>query len=95
MPDKFSPTAGPFGIYAPTITAYTDDSSISLKGTRQFVRFLLDQGVDGLTPLGSAGEPCALTVEERKQLLEAIMEEVGRRRSGVCGDRRVQHSNGD
>lgn len=76
MPDKLSPTAGPFGIYAPTITAYTADSSICLKGTRQFVRFLLDQGVDGLTPLGSAGEPCALTVDERKQLLEAIMEEV-------------------
>jgi 4-hydroxy-tetrahydrodipicolinate synthase len=66
----------PFGIYAPTITAYAPDGSICTQGTRQFVRFLLDQGVDGLTPLGSAGEPCGLSVEERKTLLEAILEEV-------------------
>lgn len=63
------------GIFAPTITAYHSDESINLPGTRQFVRFLLDQGVDGLTPLGSAGEPVALTLRERMQLLEAIVAE--------------------
>ncbi|MCI0628588.1 MAG: dihydrodipicolinate synthase family protein [Acidobacteria bacterium] len=47
------------GIFAPTITAYRPDGSIHLDGTRKFVRFLLDEGVDGLTPLGSAGEPVA------------------------------------
>jgi 4-hydroxy-tetrahydrodipicolinate synthase len=64
----------PFGVYAPTITAY-EGESISTAGTRRYVRFLLDQGVDGLTPLGSAGEPCALTLDERKCLLEAVMTE--------------------
>jgi 4-hydroxy-tetrahydrodipicolinate synthase len=63
------------GIFAPTITGYHPDGSINVKVTRHFVRFLLDQGVDGLAPLGSAGEPVALTGEERKRLLEAIMEE--------------------
>jgi 4-hydroxy-tetrahydrodipicolinate synthase len=71
-PDKTSQLSG---IFAPTITGYHFDGSISPEGTRQFVRFLLNSGVDGLTPLGSAGEPVALPVEERKSLLEAIVNE--------------------
>ncbi|MEO8659417.1 MAG: dihydrodipicolinate synthase family protein [Bryobacteraceae bacterium] len=63
------------GIFAPTITAYHADESINTQGTREYVRFLLSEGVDGLTPLGSAGEPCALTMRERMDLLEAIIEE--------------------
>jgi dihydrodipicolinate synthase/N-acetylneuraminate lyase len=44
------------GVFAPTITAFHDDGSINPKGTRQFARFLLEEGqVNGLTPLGSAG----------------------------------------
>ena len=61
------------GIFAPTVTGYHSDESISLEGTRKFVRFLLNSGADGLTPLGSAGEPVALTIDERKSLLEAIV----------------------
>ena len=67
------------GVFAPTVTAFNSDASLSVKGTRAFVRFLLDQGVDGLTPLGSAGEPVALSVAERMQALEAIVEEVAGR----------------
>lgn len=67
------------GIFAPTITAFHEDGSVNLKGTRQFVRFLLDSGVDGLAPLGSAGEPIALTASERMETLEAIVEEVSGR----------------
>lgn len=63
------------GIFAPTVTAFHSDESLNPDGTRAFVRYLLDQGVDGLTPLGSAGEPVALSTAERKQALEAIVEE--------------------
>jgi dihydrodipicolinate synthase/N-acetylneuraminate lyase len=65
------------GVFSPTITAYHQDGTINPAGTRRFVRFLLDQGVDGLAPLGSAGEPVALTAAERKKVLDAIVEEVG------------------
>jgi dihydrodipicolinate synthase/N-acetylneuraminate lyase len=63
------------GIYAPTVTAFNADESLNPQGTRAFVRFLLDQGVDGLTPLGSAGEPVALSTAERMKALDAIVEE--------------------
>lgn len=67
------------GIYAPTVTAFNTDESLNLQGTRAFVRFLLEQGVDGLTPLGSAGEPVALSTVERMKALDAIVEETAGR----------------
>jgi 4-hydroxy-tetrahydrodipicolinate synthase len=67
----------PRGVYSPTITAFEDDESVSLSGTRAFVRFLLSQGVNGLVPLGSSGEPLALVLDERKAVLDAVVEEAG------------------
>lgn len=65
----------PRGVYAPTITAFEKNESISLSGTRLFVKFLLAQGIEGLVPLGSSGEPLALTMDERKAVLDAVMAE--------------------
>jgi 4-hydroxy-tetrahydrodipicolinate synthase len=67
------------GVFAPTVTAFESDGSLSTRGTRAFVRFLLEQGVHGLTPLGSAGEPIALSTAERMKALEAIVEEAAGR----------------
>jgi dihydrodipicolinate synthase/N-acetylneuraminate lyase len=78
---RLSPVASdafrPRGVYAPTITAFEKNEDVSLAGTRAFVRFLLSQGIDGLVPLGSSGEPLSLTIDERKAILEAVMEEAG------------------
>jgi len=70
-----TPGFTPRGIYSPTITAFEPDESVSLNGTRAFVRFLLSQGVNGLVPLGSSGEPLALAMDERKAVLDAVVEE--------------------
>lgn len=74
-------TSGPRiqGIFAPTVTAFNRDESLSTEGTRAFVRFLISQGVDGLTPLGSAGEPVAMSTAERMKALDAIVDEVAGR----------------
>jgi 4-hydroxy-tetrahydrodipicolinate synthase len=74
-PDGFSPR----GVYAPTITAFEKNENVSLSGTRAFVKFLLSQGIEGLVPLGSSGEPLALTMDERKAVLDAVMAEAGGR----------------
>ena len=89
--DVFSPR----GVYSPTITAFERDESVSLSGTRAFVRFLLAQGVDGLVPLGSSGEPLALTMDERKAVLDAVMAEAGGQGSGHGRNRGIQHAGGD
>jgi 4-hydroxy-tetrahydrodipicolinate synthase len=80
-PVRFSPR----GVYAPTITAFENDEELSLSGTRAFVRFLLSQGVDGLVPLGSSGEPLALVMDERKAVLDAVLEEAGGRVPIIAG----------
>jgi 4-hydroxy-tetrahydrodipicolinate synthase len=67
------------GVYSPTVTAFAPDGSVDLNGTRRFTRFLLDQHVHGLTPLGSSGEPIALSIEERKRILEVVAEETAGR----------------
>ena len=64
------------GVYAPTVTAFGPDESINEHGTRAFIRYLLDSQVHGLVPMGSAGEFCALTLEERKRTMEWILDEV-------------------
>jgi 4-hydroxy-tetrahydrodipicolinate synthase len=66
----------PMGIYAPTITAFNPDESLDKKGIRAYVRFLLDAGVHGLSPLGSAGEFIALSDQERMQVMEWVLDEV-------------------
>jgi 4-hydroxy-tetrahydrodipicolinate synthase len=75
----------PRGVYAPTITAFEVDERVSLVGTRAFVRFLLAEGVDGLVPLGSSGEPLALTVAERKAVLDAVIDEADGRVPIIAG----------
>jgi 4-hydroxy-tetrahydrodipicolinate synthase len=66
----------PFGIYAPTITAFNADESINEQGTRAYVRFLLDAHVHGLAPMGSAGEFIALSERERMTVMEWTLAEV-------------------
>lgn len=66
----------PVGIYAPTITAFNPDESLNEQGTRAFARFLVDSGVHGLAPMGSAGEFFALSEEERMTVMEWTLNEV-------------------
>jgi 4-hydroxy-tetrahydrodipicolinate synthase len=66
----------PYGVYAPTVTAFNQDESLNKDAIRAYVRFLLDCGVHGLAPMGSAGEFIALTEGERMQVMEWILEEV-------------------
>src|ERR1041384_6925224 len=72
-------SARPIGVYAPTVTAFGSNESLNEKGTRDLIRFVLDSGVHGLVPMGSAGEFCALSLEERKQTMEWILDEVNRK----------------
>ena len=85
MPTAEKRTFHPRGVYSPTLTAFESDESVSLAGTRAFVQFLLASGVDGLVPLGSSGEPLALTMTERKAVLDAIVDEAGGRVPIIAG----------
>lgn len=65
------------GIIPALITPYTDEGQINELVTRRLVRHLISEGVSGLYVCGSTGESFLQTADERKQLLEIVMDEVG------------------
>lgn len=70
------------GVIPPMITVFKDDESIDEEGTRDHVRFLLDNGCHGVVVGGSTGEFIAMRLEERKRVAEIVVDEV--REDGVA-----------
>ncbi|MBQ8210280.1 MAG: dihydrodipicolinate synthase family protein [Clostridia bacterium] len=62
------------GIFPAFYACYDDNGNVSAERTKQLVEFLIEKGVNGLYVGGSSGECIYLSVEERKQTLEAVME---------------------
>ena len=62
------------GIFPAFYACYDNDGNISTQATKNFVEYLIGKGVAGLYVGGSSGECIYLSVEERKQTLEAVME---------------------
>lgn len=65
------------GIFVALNSGYDHDGNISPSAIKKNTRFLADKGVQGLYVGGSSGEGFLQTLDERKQVLEAVMEEVG------------------
>ena len=75
-----SSTADPLslhGVVPPTVTAFEPDESLDLEGTAAHARFVVDGGAHAVFPLGTNGEFPLLAAEERDQVVEAVVEEVG------------------
>jgi 4-hydroxy-tetrahydrodipicolinate synthase len=64
------------GIFVPSITPFTRTGRLDVKALRECVRFWLDGGVSGLVPCGSNGEAPYLSRQERKKVIETVMDEV-------------------
>ena len=62
------------GVIPAFYACYDSQGNVSAEGTKQLVEFLIEKGVKGLYVGGSSGECIYLSVEERKQTLEAVME---------------------
>lgn len=65
------------GIIPAFYACYDDAGNISPERTKALARHLLASGVQGLYVGGSSGECIYLSVEERKTVLENVMEAVG------------------
>ncbi|WP_049889453.1 dihydrodipicolinate synthase family protein [Natronolimnohabitans innermongolicus] len=65
------------GVVPPTITAFRDDESVDYETTADHARFVVDRGVHGVFPLGTNGEFPLLTGEERRRVVECVVDEVG------------------
>ena len=55
-------------------TQFHDDFSLNLPGTQEHIDALIKEGVHGLIMLGTIGENCSLSLEEKVRVLEAAVE---------------------
>jgi 4-hydroxy-tetrahydrodipicolinate synthase len=73
------------GIVAPMATALTENLRIDEKMTRRLVDFLVDGGIDGLFPLGTSGEFALLDREERKLVIQTVVDQANGRVPVLAG----------
>lgn len=74
------------GIMVALYTPFTaDQSAINVAALDQHIQHLINVGVHGLVPGGSTGEFTALTLEERKQLVEACVKSAAGRVPVIAG----------
>jgi len=57
------------------VTPVTSDGKINVEALRKLTNYLIQGGVHGLFPAGSQGEFYALTFEEKKRVIEVVVEE--------------------
>ncbi|MEG1985463.1 MAG: dihydrodipicolinate synthase family protein, partial [Oscillospiraceae bacterium] len=63
------------GIFAALVTPYTESKEVSYTELKKLVRHLIKEGVNGFYVGGSTGEAFLLSHDERKKILEAVLEE--------------------
>ncbi|AXQ97840.1 dihydrodipicolinate synthase family protein [Pseudoalteromonas piscicida] len=67
------------GVYPAVTTQFHDDESINFDTTKAMIDNLVNEGVHGIIVLGTVGENCSLTADEKRQVLKAAKEVVGDR----------------
>jgi len=67
------------GIFPAVTTQFNADSSLNLKATQQSIEHLLQAGIHGLIMLGTCGENCSLSADEKRAVLAAAKEVAGGR----------------
>jgi 4-hydroxy-tetrahydrodipicolinate synthase len=73
------------GIFTPLLVPLDDRGQINEQELRRFVSWLIERGVHGLYPNGSTGEFTRLTPEERRRIVEIVVDEAGGRVPTLAG----------
>lgn len=67
------------GAWPALVTPFTANDRVNIPVVRRLVDYLIDRGSGGLYVCGSTGEGIYMTVGERKQVLETVIEQANRR----------------
>lgn len=73
------------GVFVPHITPFQRNGEINEDALRQCVRFWIEGGLSGLVPCGSNGEAPYLLKEERKRVIEIVVDEANGKVPVVAG----------
>jgi len=61
------------GVVPPTVTAFDAEESVDYEATAAHAQFVVEHGCHGVFPLGTNGEFPLLTAEERRGVVEAVV----------------------
>ena len=64
------------GVVPPTVTAFHEDGAVNEAATAAHARFVVEGGAEAVFPLGTNGEFAMLSAEERRGVVEAIVDAV-------------------
>ena len=67
------------GVMPAMITSFNKDESINKEGLRKIINHLIAEKVSGLYVTGSTGETFLMSPEEKKKVIDIIVEEVNGR----------------
>lgn len=73
------------GIFPPHVTPFTKDGDLDLDALRKCVDFWIEGGVSGLVTCGSNGEAPYLSREERKKVIETVIDQANDRVPVIVG----------
>jgi len=73
------------GIFVPHITPFMRNGGLDVGALKKCVSFWLDAGVSGLVPCGSNGEAPYLSRQERRRVIETVVDEVNGQIPVVAG----------
>jgi 4-hydroxy-tetrahydrodipicolinate synthase len=65
------------GAFTALITPMKDSGDVDYDGFRRLVDFQLEEGIDGLVPLGTTGETPTLEEDEEEKLIKIAVEKAG------------------
>ena len=72
-------TIQPKGIISPIVTPLDKNENVDKKALRRVVEYLIKGGVHGLFPLGSTGEWYGLSFDQKREVIETVMEATDKR----------------
>jgi 4-hydroxy-tetrahydrodipicolinate synthase len=80
------------GIHVTTITPFKEKTlELDIPGLSENTRFLsASRGITGIVPLGTVGEFPSVSTEERKKVIETVMDSASGRKTVIAG---VSHTN--
>lgn len=67
------------GSIVPVVTPFDDENRVDAGALRRLIDWLISEGSHGISVGGTTGEPAALSLAERRLLMETAMDQVGGR----------------
>jgi 4-hydroxy-tetrahydrodipicolinate synthase len=67
------------------VTPFAGDGSLDVEGARKLASYLVENGSHGVVVAGTTGESPTLNDDEKIQLLEAVLDEIGTDATVICG----------